>query len=269
LRLSVDTDNRSLTVESAGHREVLDLFSAEAFEELSRLWITTGWGLKYTYGFTWLGRPIIQLPEDLVVIQEVIYRVKPDVVIETGVAHGGSLVFYAGIFKAIGHGRVIGVDIEIRPHNRVAIEQHLLSSMITLVEGDAVSPDTLATVRELLQPDDRVLVVLDSNHSKRHVLAELDAYSPLVSGDSYIIATDGVMEWLEGVPGSGEGWTTDNPKAAVEEWLRDHPEFVLEEPPPFLFNEGQVKTRVTHWPSAYLRRTALQPSETKSGKPIV
>lgn len=253
MRISIDTDEGWLEVDGPPARR-LPLYSPEAFHELSRLWVTTGWGLKYTYGFTWFGRPIIQLPEDLITLQEVIYRVKPDVIVETGVAHGGSLVFYASLFEAMGHGRAIGVDIEIRPHNRAAIESHELAHRILLVEGSSIDPAVVSSVREQIAPDERVLVLLDSNHSKAHVTAELDAYAPLVTPGSYLVATDGVMEWLEGVPGAGPQWSTDNPKAAVEAWLPLHPEFELEEPPPIEFNEGQVTERVTHWPSAYLRR---------------
>jgi cephalosporin hydroxylase len=255
MKVSIDTEQQRLTVDDGDGERELELYSPEAFSALSRLWVTSGWELKYTYGFAWMGRPIIQLPEDLLVIQEVIYKVKPDVVIETGVAHGGSLIFYASLLKAMERGRVVGVDIEIRPHNRSAIEAHELASMITLIEGSSVADDIVGAVRSQIAHGDTVLVLLDSNHTKAHVLAELDAYAPLVTSGSYIVATDGVMEWLTEVPRRGADWGTDNPKAAVEEWLPDHPEFTLEDPPPFTFNEGVITERITHWPSAYLRRT--------------
>src|SRR5262245_19208614 len=133
MKLTIDTDTRTLILEDAGRSRTLELYSPEAFEHLSRQWIRVGWNEKYQYTFSWLGRPIIQLPEDIVRVQEVIYRVKPDVIIETGVAHGGSLVLYASLAKAFGRGRVIGIDIEIRPHNRAAIESHPLASLITLI----------------------------------------------------------------------------------------------------------------------------------------
>src|SRR5262249_37658305 len=153
-----------------------NLGTAEAFAIVSRAWLRAGWDSKYVYGFTWLGRPIIQLPEDLLRIQEVIFTVQPDVIIETGVAHGGSLVFYASLCKALGRGRVIGIDVEIRPHNRAAIEAHSLSDWITLVEGSSVDPDVVARVYDLIGPDESALVLLDSCHAKTHVLAELEAY---------------------------------------------------------------------------------------------
>src|ERR1043165_10147614 len=120
--------------------------SPEAFAAISRAWLRSGWDTKYVYGFTWLGRPVIQLPEDLIRVQEVIYRVKPDAIIETGVAHGGSLVFYASLLAAMGRGRVIGIDVDIRPHNRAAIEAHPLAARITLIEGDSILPATVDRV---------------------------------------------------------------------------------------------------------------------------
>lgn len=126
MKLTIDTDAKTLSVEAQGNQRQLALYSDEAFELISDQWLKVGWNQKYSYTFTWMGRPIIQIPDDLLRIQEVIYRIKPDVIIETGVAHGGSLIFYASLFKAMGRGRVVGVDIEIRPHNRKAIESNSL-----------------------------------------------------------------------------------------------------------------------------------------------
>src|ERR1700737_2669358 len=173
-----------------------------------------------------MGRPIIQLPDDMIRAQEVIYAVRPTVVVETGVAHGGSLVFYASLLKAMGGGRVIGVDIEIRPHNRRAIEAHELASQITLVEGSSTALDVVAKVRSLVQPTDRVFVMLDSNHSKAHVLAELRAYADLVSPGSYVVAADGIMADLVGAPRSHPDWGGNNPRAAAAEFLRGGDDFM-------------------------------------------
>ena len=152
MKLSIDTEQKRLTVQREGEPLEYPLYSPEAFSALSEAWLKVGWGVKYTYGFSWMGRPIIQLPDDMVRIQEVIYRVRPDVVIETGVAHGGSLIFYASLFKAMGVGRVIGVDIEIRPHNRQAIESHELSSYITLVEGSSTDAAIVGRVAAQIRP---------------------------------------------------------------------------------------------------------------------
>lgn len=253
MKLTIDTDAKTMVCEEGGKETTIPLYSAEAFAHLSRLWVKVGWELKYPYGFTWMGRPIIQLPEDLIRIQETIYRVRPDVIVETGVAHGGSLIFYASLFRAMGRGRVVGVDIEIRPKNRAAIQAHELSDRIELVEGSSVDPAVVAQVRSRIRDSDRVLVILDSNHSKAHVTLELDAYSPLVSIDSYIVATDGVMEDLHDVPRGRPEWKDDNPHAAARDFARKHPEFVLEAPP-FVFDETSTSQQVTHWPGAYLRR---------------
>lgn len=253
MKLQIDTESRTLEVQDQGPPRQLDLYGAEAFELLSREWIRLGWNLKHTYTFAWLGRPIIQLPHDMVRLQEVIFRLRPTVILETGVAHGGSLVFYAGLCKILGAGRVIGVDIEIRPHNRLAIEQHFLSPWITLIEGNSVASETVARVRALISPEDRVLVLLDSNHTREHVRAELEAYCGFVTPGSYIVATDGVMQWLTDVPRGNPDWDTDNPSQAAIEFAAAHPEFVLGDPE-WPFNEGASEVNVTHWPQAWLCR---------------
>jgi cephalosporin hydroxylase len=254
MRIAIDTERKTLTVAGAGGERTLDLFGREAFEVLSDLWLKTSWNQKYSYTFTWLGRPIIQHPEDLVRLQEVLYTIAPDVVIETGIAHGGSLVFYASLFRAAGRaGRVIGVDVEIRPHNRAALEAHELAPMITLIEGDAVAPAVVAKVGALLQPGDRVMVLLDSDHSRAHVRAELEAYHGFVTPGSYIVATDGIMRDLGDVPRGRPEWRHDNPVTAAEEFVAAHPEFVLD-PPAWRFNESDLRQPITAWPGAWLRR---------------
>jgi cephalosporin hydroxylase len=185
--------------------------------------------------------------------QEAIYRVKPDVIVETGVAHGGSLIFYAGLCKAMERGRVIGIDIEIRPHNRAAIEAHELFPYITLIEGSSIAPEVVSRVRALVRPGEKVLVMLDSNHTRDHVLAELEAYADLVSPGSYIVAADGIMQDLVGAPRSQPDWGSNNPQQAVRDFLARRTDFVLEVPPK-AFNEGVVESPVTYWPAAWLRR---------------
>lgn len=253
MKLTLDTDQKTLSVEAHGRTEILPLYSDRAFDLISEQWLKVGWNQRYSYTFSWMGRPVIQLPEDIVRIQEVLYRVKPDVVIETGVAHGGSLILYASLFKAMGRGRVIGVDIEIRPHNRQGIESHELGGLITLIEGGSTAAATVSQVRSLLKPGETVLVILDSDHSKGHVTAELEAYHSLVTPGSYIVATDGIMKDLHDVPRGNPEWTWDHPTAAAAEFALAHPEFVLEQPA-WPFNESGLKTNLTHWPGAYLRR---------------
>ncbi len=253
MRLTIDTETRMLTFERDEQRHDIPLYSKEAFEIISREWVRLGWERKYSYTFTWLGRPIIQLPEDLLRVQEVIYALKPDVIVETGVAHGGSVIFYASLCRLIGKGRVVGIDRLIKPANRDAIERHELSDSITLIEGDSASPAVVDRVKSLVRPGDTVLVLLDSAHSREHVLNELSAYSPLVTVGSYIVATDGVMKDLADVPRGKADWTWDNPANAAEEFARLHPEFRLESPA-WRFNESDLTDPVTHWPGAWLRR---------------
>ena len=251
--LKIDEARGILIAEGPEGESVHPLESAEAFRLISRAWVRCGWDTKYVYSFSWMGRPVIQLPEDMLRIQEVIYRVKPDVIIETGVAHGGSLIFYASLFEAMGRGRVIGIDIEIRPHNRAAIEAHEMFPRITLVEGSSVAPEVVAHVGALVAPGETVLVLLDSNHTKAHVLAELEAYGPFVTPGSYIVATDGIMKEVVGAPRTSPDWSWNNPLDAAAEFAASHPEFVLEEPA-FPFNEGVVTERVTYWPKGFLKR---------------
>ena len=251
--IKIDLEHGFVTVEKNGERREHPIGSAEAFEVLSNVWLRSGWDNKHVYSFTWFGRPIIQLPEDMVRLQEVIYTVQPDVIIETGIAHGGSLVFYASLCKAMGRGRVVGIDIEIRPHNREAIEAHPLSPLITLIEGSSIDPEIVSRVHAQVKADETVLVLLDSCHTKQHVLAELDAYSPLVTKGSYIVAMDGIMEQVAGAPRTQADWTWNNPQAAALEFVSAHPEFVIVTPQ-FSFNEGNISTAVTYWPSGYIQR---------------
>ena len=256
MKLEIDMDAAVLSIEQPDGRTAYPLYSREAFEAISRVWLQVGWNEKYPYTFSWFGRPIIQLPEDIVRAQEVIYRVKPDVIVETGVAHGGSLILYASLCKAMGKGRVIGIDIEIRKHNRSAIEDHELSPFITLVEGSSVAHEVVAQVKAMIRPGESALVLLDSNHSKAHVSAELEAYCGLVSPGSYIVATDGSMGFLNSVPRGRPEWRSDNPTVAAAEFAVAHPEFELEQPQ-WPFNESGLRENITHWPGAWLRRKSL------------
>jgi cephalosporin hydroxylase len=252
--LTIDETRGQVIVAGAdGAREVHAMDSPAAFAAVSAAWLRCGWDVKYVYGFTWMGRPIIQLPEDMIRIQEVIWRLRPDVIVETGVAHGGSLVFYAGLLRALGGGRVIGVDIDIRAHNRAAIEAHPMAADITLIEGSSTAPEIVAAVRARIAPGQRVLVILDSNHRRDHVAAELARYSPLVSPGSYIVACDGIMAQVAGAPRTTPDWAWDNPISAVEAFLAGTQDFMLEEPG-FAFNEGLVRDRVTYWPKCFLKR---------------
>ena len=249
MKLSIDTDTQRLDVDG----ESLPLYSDQAFRYLSDLWVKVGWNQKYSYTMSWLGVPIIQLPEDVMRFQEVVYRVQPDVIIETGVAHGGSAILSASLLKLIGKGRVIAVDIEIRPHNRARIEGHRLAALITLIEGSSVAPDVVSQIKAAVKPGETVLVVLDSDHSYKHVMEELEAYAALVTPGSYIVATDGLMRDLIDVPRGQAGWAKDNPAEAAKDFAQTHANFALEEPA-WVFNESSLSGNITHWPLAWLKR---------------
>lgn len=236
---------------------VIGLDDPRAFAIISNAWLRAGWDMKYVYGFSWMGRPIIQLPEDIIRVQEAIYQVKPDVIVETGIAHGGSLIFYASLCAAMGKGRVIGIDIDIRSKNKRAIEQHRLSPMITLIEGSSVDTAVVGAVKKSIEPSETVMVILDSNHTKDHVLAELEAYSSLVSPDSYIVVCDGIMQYVVGAPRTREDWVWNNPLSAINEFLATHPDFEGVEPL-WPFNESETSRRVTYWPRAFLRKRSLE-----------
>lgn len=203
---------------------------------------------KYSYNFSWMGRPIIQYPQDMVAMQEILWRVQPDLIVETGIAHGGSLVFYASICELIGRGEVLGIDIDIRAHNRSAIESHPMARRIRMIEGSSIDPAVVAQVASQAAGK-RILVVLDSNHTHDHVLAELRAYAPLVSLDSYCVVFDTVVEDLPAGLYPDRPWDVgNNPKTAVRAYLAESDAFTIDE-------DVEAKTLITVAPGGYLRRT--------------
>lgn len=250
MKITFDLDRQEV---STTEGDSYPMYSDQVFKLVKDLWLKVGWNQKYNYTFSWLGAPIIQLPDDMIRYQEVVYALKPDIIIETGIAHGGSLIFSASLCRLIGRGRVVGIDIEIRPHNRKRLETHALADLITLLEGSSVSPEVVARAREQVQPQDRVLVVLDSNHSYDHVTTELNAYAPLVSVGSYVVATDGLMRDLAQAPRGGANWDRDNPARAAADFVATNSDFVIEEPV-WPFNESNITGNVTHWPDAWIKR---------------
>jgi len=251
--ITIDNANRLLTITESGLSRDIPLFGKEAFELISREWVRIGWSLRYYHTFTWLGLPILQLPEDLVRMQEVVYAVKPDLIIETGVFDGGSLLFYAGLFETIGNGRIVGIDIEIRPSAREGLGKHHLAHRIELLEGDSTAPEIVSAVKGRVRPGEKVLVILDSNHTRRHVAAELEAYSGLVTPGSCIVAMDGIMRDLADVPGGDPRWAFDNPSQAAIAFAAKYPEFSLH-PPAWRTNISDLEKNITYWPNAWLWR---------------
>ncbi len=253
-KLIIDFDNETVEIDNG---KIYSLGEPDGFALIGDAWLRSGWDSKYVYSFTWLGRPIIQQPEDMFRIQELIYSIKPDYIIEIGIAHGGSIIYHASLCDMIGKGSVIGIDIEIRPHNRSAIESHNLYRYITMFEGDSIDPTIIEKVKEKIygnNRDPKVIVMLDGEHTKDHVLQELNAYSKFVSVGSYIIACDGyIKELVVGSPRSEPDWNYNNPKNAAIEFVKNNPNFILEEPK-FVFNEGTVNKWVSYWTGGFIKR---------------
>jgi cephalosporin hydroxylase len=236
----------TLVIQTSEGEERMNIYSIEGFHLLIQLWLKSAWQHKFSYNFTWLGTPIIQLPEDMFMMQELLYEVKPDVVVETGTAHGGTAIFYASILELLGNGHVISVDVELREHNRLAIEAHAMHKRITLIEGSSTDEMILARVQKMLRPDYKVLVALDSNHTYSHVRQELEKYSPMVTPGSYIVVFDGVMEILADAPSGKLEWATDSPVGAIRDFLSRHMEFEVD---PYYNRVG-----VTYCQGGFLRR---------------
>ncbi|MCW3480620.1 cephalosporin hydroxylase family protein [Neisseriaceae bacterium JH1-16] len=224
-------------------------------QALSRVWLREITPHKYPYNFTWMGRPIIQCPQDIVAMQELIWNIKPDLIIETGIAHGGSLIFSASMLELLavsghGDGQVLGIDIDIRAHNREAITNHPMSRRITMLEGSSIDENIIKQVKEFAAGKQRVLVVLDSNHTHEHVLAELNAYANLTSVGSYCVVFDTLIEDMPNSFFDNRPWGVgDNPKTAVHAFLAQHPEFVID-------RDIQHKLLITVAPDGYLKRIA-------------
>jgi len=203
---------------------------------------------KYSYNFSWMGRPIIQYPQDMIAMQEILWEVQPDLVIETGIAHGGSLIFYASILELIGKGEVLGIDIDIREHNRREIESHPMFKRISMIEGSSISGDIVAKAGKTANKKQTVLIVLDSNHTHEHVLKELELYSGFVTKGSYLVVFDTIIEDMPPNSFSDRPWEKgNNPKTAVREFLKSHDEFVIDK-------NIDHKLLITVAPDGYLKR---------------
>lgn len=243
---------------SAFDSEVQDRIASngrnQALRQAARAFMAESIQPKYSYNFSWLGRPIIQYPQDMVAMQELIWSIQPDLIVETGIAHGGSLILWASLLElnaACGgsqEGHVVGVDIDIRAHNRSAIEAHPMNRRITMIEGSSVDPEVLADVGRAAADAERVMVCLDSNHTHAHVLAELEAYAPLTTVGSYCVVFDTVIEELPAEMFPDRPWGPgDNPQTAVAEFLASHPEFEID-------RGIEDKLLLTAAPRGYLKR---------------
>jgi len=258
MKYVIDTERQTLTTigEDESRSVTQSLYTEAAFELLPQQWVRTGWSLGYFLAFTWMGQPILQLPEDLMRLQEIIFQTRPDLIIETGVYKGGSLLYYASLCRTLGKGRVIGIDISIPPEVRDVLRKHPLGTLIDLVEGSSIASESVNAVTRLRKSEDRrVMVVLDAAHTHQHVSQELEAYSPLVTPGSYLVVADGIMRDLAVVPGGQASWLTDNPAQAVRDFLASHPEFILRTPGG-LGDRGSLSAGVTYFSDGWLQRLA-------------
>lgn len=251
-------------------KEVVARVAANAYDEVltasAGAFIRASAASKYSYNFTWMGRPIIQYPQDMIAMQEIIWRVKPDLIVETGIAHGGSLIFSASMLAHLdmceaieadkmldpkkSRRRVLGIDIDIRSHNRAAIEAHPMASRIQMIQGSSIAPDIVEQVKTVAKDYSRILVCLDSNHTHDHVLAELEAYAPLTSVGSYCVVFDTMVEDLPAEMFPDRPWGPgNNPKTAVWNYLKKHREFEIDK-------SIQQQLQITVAPDGYLMRVS-------------
>ncbi len=227
---------------------IKQMASDEKLHRLTREWFNASCTHNYSYNYSWMGRPIIQYPQDIVAMQEIIWQVKPDLIIETGIAHGGSLILYASLLQLVGgDGQVLGIDIDIKPHNLQAIKSHPMFDRITLVEGSSIDNTIATQVTEFASGKQSILVILDSNHTHAHVLRELELYSPLVTKDSYLVVYDTVVEDMDENAFPNRPWGKgNNPKTAVHEFLKLNERFIIDK-------QIQNKLQITVAPDGYLR----------------
>ncbi|MBC7702717.1 MAG: cephalosporin hydroxylase family protein [Rhodoferax sp.] len=235
-------------------RNIVDLGADQALQNRSLEWVRDTARHGYSYNFSFLGRPIIQYPQDMAAMQEIIWQVQPDLIIETGIAHGGSLIFYAAMLElnaacgGPGDAAVLGIDVDIRPHNRAAIEAHPMFKRISMIEGSSIDATVVERVRQRAQGQQRVLVCLDSNHTHAHVLAELQAYALMATVGSYCVVFDTIVEDLPADMFPDRPWGPgNNPKTALREYLATHPEFEID-------RRIDHKLLVSVAPNGYLKR---------------
>jgi len=234
-----DEKNKMIVQKMSDDKELIDL---------SKKWFLVSSKHEYSYHFKWLGRPIIQFPQDIIAMQELIWQLKPDLIIETGIAHGGSLIFYSTMMELLGgNGQVLGIDIDIREHNRVEIEKHPMFKRITMLEGSSTDPGIAKKVYAFAKNKKKILVVLDSLHTHDHVVKELELYSPLVSKGSYLVVFDTIVEDLPEDFFPDRPWGKgNNPKTAVWEFLKKNDRFVIDK-------DIENKLLITVAPDGYLK----------------
>ena len=230
------------------NKKLTKMMSEDGYlKTLSRKWFDNAFKYEYSYHFTWLGRPIIQFPQDIIAMQEIIWKIKPDLIVETGIAHGGSIIFSASILELIGKGEVLGIDIDIRKHNRIEIEKHPMYKRITMIEGSSTNKNIAKKVFQCAKGKKSVLVFLDSYHTQEHVLKELQLYSRLVKKGSYVVVFDTVVEDMPKDSSQNRPWgKNNNPKTAIKKFLKANKRFKIDK-------EIEKKLLITSSPDGFLK----------------
>jgi len=225
-----------------------DQGKSESLKQAASMFMNESENTKYSYNFSWMGRPIIQYPQDMIAMQEIIWEVRPDLIIETGIAHGGSLVFYASLLELIGEGEIVGIDIDIREHNRREIEKHPMFKRIKMIEGSSISKEVVDQVKDIVKGKLRILVLLDSNHTHDHVMHELNLYAPFVSKNSYLVVFDTIVEDYPKGSIKDRPWDTgNNPKTAVHQFIKENESFIID-------HKIDNKLLISVSPNGYLKR---------------
>lgn len=232
-------------------KNIKKLSQDKKLKKLALNFYIESWKEKYSYNFDWLGRPFIQYPQDIVAMQEIIWKVKPDLIIETGIAHGGSLIFYASILELMGKGEVLGIDIDIRKHNRKEIEKHKMFKRIKIIEGSSTDEKVIKDVEKIAKKHKKILVCLDSLHAHNHVLDELNLYSKFISKGSYLVVFDTVIEYMPKGFFEDRPWDKgNNPATAVKAFLKKNENFIIDK-------EIENKLLITAAPGGFLKRIKL------------
>jgi cephalosporin hydroxylase len=226
-QIKTDKDTE-ITIKTKGKEKTFSLYSKEGFDYLSLLWLKLGAQNRLMYEVNWMGVPFIQLAEDLVMMQELVWTLKPDVIVECGIGQGGGILFYSSILELIGKGKVIGVDIDIRLPNRKRIENSSFKNRIELIEGSSISPNVVKQLRRKLENTESVLIILDSDHTYKHVLAELNLYHSFVTKDSYLVVMDGGAAHVWDIPRDQSKYKDDHPILAIEEFLKNNNNFEID-----------------------------------------
>lgn len=239
---------KSEKFEKHNKNKIRTMMKNQDLQKISKKWFLKTYKYEYSYHFKWLGRPIIQYPQDIIALQEIIWKIKPDLIIETGIARGGSLIFSASMLELIGKGSVIGVDIKIHSYNKKEIEKHVLFKRIKIFEGSSVDENIIKKITKIVKNKKKVIVILDSNHTHEHVLKELELYSKFVSNNSYLVVFDTVIDDLPNNIFNNRPWSkTSNPKSAIREFLKTNNKFVVDK-------EIDGKLLITAAPEGYLKR---------------